>query len=205
MIDKVEEETVKQLFENLDNDSLGFEELVDAGEIQNAAGFGDDTFDVLSGAAERDDSVLGFDSELDDENLPSAFKQDGEPAFDFLSQEYDYLDYEGEQDQPFGDFAGIDEFRVDGLPAASADVDISDPGVNWGAIFWLVVLLVSAGTLAYNEYDETNSSKIRASLMAATLELDSDIGNIRHEALMASNGMTESFAMINSLSSKIDS
>lgn len=226
MIDKVEDEAIKQIFDDLEDDDLDFEELAGAGNFEEVAGLGDEAIGenisglngdgdealgVVSEVSElnqdQDDleqDVLGFGADFEDDGLPSSFEQEGGPAFDFLSQEYDYLDYAGEQEEPFGEFAGIDEFRVNESPGATDELEITDPGVNWAAIIWVIVLLGSAGTFAYNEYNETISSVNRANLMTSAVKLDSDIGSIGHEALMASTGMADSFETVKTLRGQIE-
>lgn len=231
MNDRVAEETFKQIFETLDDNDPALEEFGDfSGFAGTADHLGDtDVFNAiddqgelgLSGFSGFDDGlgeddfgggfIDGFEDNFGENDEFEVFLADGVGgsenadnfggggAFDFLD---DVENEAGEDD--FGGFVGIEGFQVDNFQAES-EKGLTEPGVNWGAILWLVVLLVSTGLLIYNEFDETTRAENLFKLEAASSELDSDIREIGHQALLASNGKIESFGVIGTLRNRINS
>lgn len=223
MNDKAAEDTLKQIFETLDDQDLENEESADFAAFAGTSDhLGDiDAFNAFNEIGGQDEGAFGgfvgfddgfgegvgdgfeFGGGFDDDNFGQA---DGFDAFLSGGDVSAFGSLEDEEDgDAFGGFAGIDDFNVDNFQQESAAVEVSDPGVNWGAIFWLVLLLVSSGTLIYNEIEEASHSESLSHLEGVASVLDSDVREIGHQALLASNGKSESFETIGSLQREIES
>ncbi len=210
MNDRLADETLKQIFDTLDDD-LKLEEFAGRGEFGGTADYiGDiDAFNAFNKIGAQDDAKAdGFDAFLasGDVSAFQGFDDDDVDGGNFALAEYDFLDEDEEElAGDFGGFVGIDDFNVDGVADEQAAAEVSEPGVNWSAVLWLLVLLGSVGTLIYSEFDEATRLEQLSRLETASSELDSNIREIGHQALLASNGNLESFDSINNLTNQIDS
>ena len=194
MNDITAEETLKEIFDKLDDVEMDFEELEELGGIEDIDEFvghmsNIDEFNAFNEIGE-DDDVGGNQANLDD--LGFDVNDEGNGGVGKLD------DFDG--------FAGFDQFQIDGnAEPVAAQEDVSDIGINWGALFWLVMLLGSTGALIYGEYTETIQSENISRLEAASSQLDGNIRDIGHQALLASNGKSDSFVQIDSLRQQINS
>lgn len=146
MNDKVADDTLKQIFETLE----------DTEEFADDEGFGDF-------------NIAGDEHDLDE----------------------------------FNDFSAFDSFDLNAV-AAEPVVTSEDVGTNWSAIFWLLVLIASAGALGYTIYQKTEQSDSRSTLSTVASELDGQIRNIGHQTLLASNGEQASFERVGALKDQIN-
>lgn len=114
-------------------------------------------------------------------------------------------DDEGRGLSEFSEFEEFEEFEINQALGAQAREDIGDVGVNWAALFCLILLLASAGALTYTEFTDSTQSENRSRLETTASELDAQIRDIGFQSLLASNGKNESFNVINTLKDQINS
>jgi twitching motility protein PilJ len=97
------------------------------------------------------------------------------------------------------EFSDFEEFKSGSLPAAESDRNLSAVGVNWGALFWLVILLASIGALIYTELEESARAQNHNRIASASAELDSQINQIGQLAVLALTGRQGALESIGSL------
>jgi twitching motility protein PilJ len=212
MNDKAAEDTLRQIFEALDDQDSELEGSDDFAALSGTSDhLGDiDAFNAFNEIGGQDDNTFsgfsGFEDDFADEFGQGDGQGDGFDAFlpDGKASVFGALQ-DAEQDGGFSGFADIDDFNVDNFQQEPVALEVSDPGVNWGAIFWLLVLLVSSGTLIYSKFQEVADSVSLSRLEAAASKLDSDIREIGHQALLAATGKSEPFEAISFLQEEIDS
>lgn len=207
MNDRVADETLKQifetLFETLDDDDLEFDGATDPLGDVNASNAYNEIGDEYKN---RLQATSGFDDGFDGGGAGafSGFDEDGESGF--TPSEFNFLDDDEEEElaTDFGGFVGIDDFNVDGVAPASPVENVSGSDISWSAMLWLLLLLGSAGTLIYMEFDQATRGEQLIRLETASSELDSNLREIGHQALLVSNGRMDSFTPISNLTNQID-
>ncbi len=113
----------------------------------------------------------------------------------------------GEEFGELAEFAGYSDLYEPDSDHALETVPEEDPGeigINWSALFWLVLSLASAGILFYTQLSDTAQSANRSTLAATTSALDTQITDIGYQSLLAVNGKPESFAAVDKLTEQID-
>ncbi len=204
-----------------------------AGEFTNFIQDTDDDFDddapienmeaFFAGANDNDnDNAMGESAFQDELNIDSTEAGVESDAVDnrlnqeFLRQEFDFLDEneseidesgDDDNDNAFGSFAEVEDFKVDGFKTPMS-AEIQEVGKNWLAIFGLIAFLGSAGGLLFAEYQQTVDAEKLSRLETLSSELDADLRELGHQALLASmlasNGEVAAFVSITNLKSQID-
>ncbi len=203
MNDKIAEDALKEIFETLEDVDEDFDD----------DDFNPVSFDVLDGFAEDDDDYSvetgdaitdtgDEDSDEDDDESLDVNTETG--AYDELEDFVEYAEI-SEFSGEVAAFSGFEDFNIDEFSPAAGETDIGDVGINWPALFWLVVLLGSSGSLIYSEFNDSKSIANKSHLGTTSLELDTQIREIGHQTLLASNGKNESFAAVDSLKNDIES
>jgi hypothetical protein len=97
------------------------------------------------------------------------------------------------------EFSDFEEFRSDSPPAAETARNLTGVGVNWAALFWLVILLASIGALIYTELNESAREQNHNRIASASAELDSQINQVGQLALLALTGRQGALESIGTL------
>jgi len=97
------------------------------------------------------------------------------------------------------DLSGFTDFQEDQPGTATNAADIKEIGFNWGALFWLFVLLGSVAALIYTEFEKTLLSQNQSRLSTIASELNAQTNEIRYQALRVSGGDQDAFDVIENL------
>ena len=203
MNDNITKDTLEEIFQTLEDNEL--DGLDDFQDIDEVVGHLEDieTFDTFNDADEELDSLGGFEGLDDLEDV-----DEGNLTFAMLNQEYGFLDQDEEEIEGFegfGDFADLDAFQAEEAIATDSDAADLEPGINWSAIFWLVLLLGSTGLLSYNEFTENIRSENQSRLETTASQLDANIRDIGQQTLLASGGDFDAFSSLSNIKSQINS